>query len=311
MPRPRLLPLVLAAAILGISVSGPLARLSAAHPLAIASWRLAFALVLVGGFLAGTGTWREYARLSRRDLGIALGAGFLLALHFWSWITSIGLTSVAASVVLVNLHPVVIVAGSALWLGERPTRQQLIGLIVALAGAVVVGVGDVGADAAAGPAGAASVAGAAGAAGNALLGDLLAVVGAITVGLYYLAGRSLRQRLTLWSYVGLVYAACFVSLLALAAATGAPLWPQPRRELLIFAGIALGPMMLGHTGFNWALRYVPAYVVSLAVLAEPVGATVLAMMIPGIGEVPSSATLLGGGVILAGLVLGSLGERRG
>lgn len=314
MPRPRLLPLVLAAAILGISVSGPLARLSAAHPLAIASWRLAFALVIVAGFLAATGSWREYARLSRRDLGIALGAGFLLALHFWSWITSIGLTSVAASVVLVNLHPVVIVAGSALWLGERPTRQQLLGLAVALAGAVVVGVGDVGADAGAGPVGGAAdapEAGGMGATGDALVGDLLAVVGAITVGLYYLAGRSLRQRLTIWPYVGLVYAACFVSLLALAAATGAPLWPQPPRELLIFAGIALGPMMLGHTGFNWSLRYVPAYVVSLAVLAEPVGATVLAMVIPGIGEVPSAATLLGGGVILAGLVLGSLGERRG
>lgn len=301
MSRPRVLPLVLGAAILGISVSGPLARLSTAHPLAIASWRLAFALALVGGFLALTGTWREYERLARRDLAIALGAGFFLALHFWSWITSIGMTSVAASVVLVNLHPVVIVAGSALWLGERATRRQLLGLAIALAGAVVVGLGD------------ASGGGAAGGAlgSRALLGDLLAVVGAVTVGLYYLAGRSLRQRLSLWPYVGIVYAACFVSLLGLAALTGAPLWPQPPRELAIFAGIALGPMMLGHTGFNWALRYVPAYVVSLAVLAEPVGATLLAMVIPGIAEVPSAWTLLGGAVIVTGLVVGALGETRG
>jgi drug/metabolite transporter (DMT)-like permease len=119
----------------------------------------------------------------------------------------------------------------------------------------------------------------------------------------------LRQRLSLWPYVGLVYAACLVSLLVLAAITGAPLWPQPPRELLIFAGIAIGPMMLGHTGFNWSLRYVPAYVVSLAVLAEPVGATVLAALLPGIGEIPGVWTLAGGAVILAGLVLGTV-ERR-
>ncbi len=302
----QLLPLVLVAAVLGISVSGPLARLSTAHPLAIATWRLTIALGLVGAFLVATGTWREYGKLARRDLAIALGAGFFLALHFWSWITSLGMTTVAASVVLVNLHPVVIVAGSALWLGERPTRRQLIGLLIALAGAAIVALGD------AGGAGGASVpAGGSGATDTprALLGDLLAVVGAVTVGLYYLAGRSLRQRLSLWPYVGLVYAACLASLLVLAALTGAPLWPQPPREMLLFLGIALGPMMLGHTGLNWALRYVPAYVVSLAILAEPVGATVLAMVIPGIAETPSTLTLLGGAVILTGLVLGALSER--
>jgi drug/metabolite transporter (DMT)-like permease len=296
--RPRALPFVLAAAILGISVSGPLARLSAAHALAIASWRLAFALVLVGGFLLGTGSWRELRALSRRDLLVALGAGFLLALHFWSWIASLSLTSVAASVVLVNLHPVVIVAGSALWLGERPNRGQLMGIAVALVGAVVIGYGD--ARGAAGTGGTPS--------GGALLGDALALLGAVTVGLYYLAGRSLRQRLSLWPYVGVVYSACFVSLVALALGTGAPLWPQPPRELLIFAGIALGPMMLGHTGFNWSLRYVPAYMVSLAVLAEPVGATLLAAVIPGIAEVPGPWTMVGGVVVLVGLGVGVRGE---
>jgi drug/metabolite transporter (DMT)-like permease len=307
---PRSLPLVLLTAILGISVSGPLAKLSAAHPLAIASWRLGIALAIVAGFLAATGTWREWRTLSRRDLGIALGAGCLLALHFWSWITSLALTSVAASVVLVNLHPMVIVAGSALWLGERPTRRQLAGIGIALVGAVIIGYGDLRAELGTAVVDAALAAAAREGTGHGpLMGDLLAVLGAVTVGLYYLVGRSLRQRLSLWPYVGLVYAACLVSLLALAAMTGAPLWPQPPRELLIFAGIAIGPMMLGHTGFNWSLRYVPAYVVSLAVLAEPVGATMLAALLPGIGEIPGVWTLAGGAVILAGLGLGTA-ERR-
>ncbi len=293
--RPRVLPFVLAAAILGISISGPLARLSSAEPLAIAAWRLTLSLAVVGGFVLGTGTWREWRTLSRRDLGVALLAGAMLALHFWSWIASLRYTTVAASVVLVNLHPVVIVTGSALFLHERPTRRQVMGLVIAMLGAVVIGYGDSGRGSAA---------------PNALLGDALALLGAITVGVYYTAGRSLRQRLSLWPYVALVYGACLAVVLALAVATGVHLWPQPTRDWLIFGGIALGPMLMGHTGFNWSLRYVPAYVVSLAILAEPVGATLLAALLPSIAETPSAWTVGGGAVILAGLVLGTVDWER-
>ncbi|MCE9602058.1 MAG: DMT family transporter [Gemmatimonadetes bacterium] len=286
---------MLLAAVLGISVSGPLARLSAAAPLAIAAWRLGLSVGLISIFLVATGSWREYRSLARRDLLIALGAGAVLALHFWSWIMSISLTTVAASIVLVNLHPVVMVAGSALFLHEHPTRAQVSGIAVAMLGAVVVAYGDAGGTATA---------------PNAFAGDLLALIGAATVGVYYLVGRSLRQRLSLWPYVGLVYGACLAVVLLLATITGVPLWSQPAREMWIFAGIALGPMMLGHTGFNWSLRHVPAYVVSLALLAEPVGATLLAAFLPGIAETPSPWTMTGGVVILVGLAVGTLGGAR-
>mgnify|MGYP001764796026 CR=1 FL=1 len=296
---------MLAAAILGISVSGPLARLSSAAPLAIAAWRLGLALCVIAVILAATGAWRELRTVARRDLLVAAGAGTMLAFHFWTWIASLAHTTVAASVVLVNLHPVVIVGGSMLLFHERPTARQVVGIAIAMLGALVIGYGD-------------AVHGAPAAerttAANPLLGDALAVIGAITVGLYYLAGRSLRQRLSLWPYVGLVYGACFVVVVALALATGATLWPQPPRDLAIFAGIALGPMLIGHTGFNWSLRYVPAYVVSLAILAEPVGATLLAWLLPGIAETPGAWTAGGGAVILVGLVFGTIqwqGEERG
>jgi drug/metabolite transporter (DMT)-like permease len=100
-----------------------------------------------------------------------------------------------------------------------------------------------------------------------------------------------------------VYGTCFAVLVLLAALTHAPVVPQPGRELAIFAALALGPMLLGHTGLNWALKHSPAYVVNLTLLGEPVGATLIAALLPGIREIPSPATLAGGAVVLAGILL--------
>lgn len=294
---------VLTLSLVGISFAAPLVRLSANSGLVVGVWRVGLSLIAVGAALAITGGWRQYARLGRRDLLVALGAGAMLALHFWSWNSSLALTSVAASVVLVNMHPAVVVALSASWLGERASRRQLAGIGLAVLGAIVVGAFD----ALAAPA--AGAAGAPGSASRALLGDLLALVGAVTVGVYYVAGRKLRQTLDLWPYVALVYGACFAVLLAIAAVRGAPLLPQPPREWLIFAGLAIGPMLLGHTGMNWALKHLPAYVVNLTVLGEPVGATLLAALLPGIREVPGPHALVGGAMILAGALI-TLRSRR-
>jgi drug/metabolite transporter (DMT)-like permease len=140
-----------------------------------------------------------------------------------------------------------------------------------------------------------------------VLGDLLALVGAATAAVYFVAGRRLRATLDLLPYVGLVYGSCFVALLLLGALTGAPLAPQPRREILIFVALALGPMLLGHTGFNWALKHTPAFVVNLALLGEPVGATFIAAFLPGIREVPGLTTLVGGAIVLAGILLAARG----
>jgi drug/metabolite transporter (DMT)-like permease len=181
----KLVPYALTVAVLGISVSGPLVRLSHAEPLAIAVWRMGITLAIVGTVAIVTGTWRQYRMLSRTDLLAAFGAGAFLATHLWSWIVSIGMTSVAASVVLVNVHPIVVAIGSAIWLGEKPTRLQITGIAIALGGAIVLAFGDAH--------GAANdLAGGS----RALTGDALAVVGAIAVALYLLLGRRLRQKLS-------------------------------------------------------------------------------------------------------------------
>jgi drug/metabolite transporter (DMT)-like permease len=132
---------------------------------------------------------------------------------------------------------------------------------------------------------------------------LLALAGAVTAACYFVAGRKLRSTLDIWPYVAVVYGTCFVVLIALAAAVNAPVLHQPTRELAIFSALAIGPMLFGHTGLNWALKYLPAYVVNLTLLGEPVGATVLAAVLPGIREVPGVATLSGGALILAGIYM--------
>lgn len=280
--------LVLVLALIGISFAGPLVRLSAAHPLTIAIWRLAFSLVIIGAFLIATGSWRQWKRLDRRGLALAIGAGAMLAIHFWTWNASVAMTTVAASVVLVNLQPAIVAVLSVIWLREPPARRQWIGIAIAMLGALLIALPDF-----------------RGSAGNAsrhpLEGDFLAVIGAITAAIYFVTGRRLRATLDLWPYVTLVYGSCLVVLIGFALLVHAPVLGQPPREMAIFAALAIGPMLLGHTGLNWALRYLPAYVVNVTLLGEPVGATILAAALPGIREVPTAMTLAGGGLILVGI----------
>ena len=280
--------LVLALALIGISYAGPLVRLSHAHPLAIAIWRLGFSLIIIAIALVVTGSWRQWQRLDRSRTLVALGAGAMLALHFWTWNSSIGSTTVSGSVVLVNTQPAMVALLSAGWLREPPTRRQWLGIGIAMAGAFVVALPDM-----------ASAANAT--TERALFGDMLALAGAAAAACYFVAGRKLRATLDIWPYVALVYGTCFVVLIGLAAIVQAPVLRQPPRELAIFSALAVGPMLLGHTGLNWALKYLPAYVVNLTLLGEPVGATLLAAVLPGIREVPGLATLVGGALILVGI----------
>ena len=285
-PRPGV---VLAFALVGISFAGPLVRLSNADPLAIAAWRLGFSLLIVGAFLVGSGQWREWRFAGRVTLLLSALAGIFLALHFWAWNASIHLTTIAASVTLVSMQPAIVAALSAVLLREAPTWRQIAGMALAIGGAFVIAAPD--------------LRGGQPLANSAMLGNILALSGAVTASLYYTIGRYARGKLGIWSYVGVAYFAAFVTLLVIGAWMRIPLAPQPGRELGIFAALALGPMLLGHTGMNWALKFLPAYVVNLLVLGEPVGATILGMVIPAIHQVPSPTTLLGGGIVLVGVII--------
>ena len=293
--RPSLVSAVLVVSVLGVSLSGPLVRLSDAPAVAIAVWRLAFSLVIIAVPLLIGGTWRPWRRLAARAVAFAAAGGVLLALHFWSWNTSIEWTTIAASVVLVNVQPLIVAALSAWWLREAPTRSQWIGISVAMLGAAIVVAPDL-------------VASGGGLlTRRAAIGDGLAIIGAITAAGYYVIGRRLRVQLDLWAYAALVYGACLATLLLVATLTATPLTPYPPREYGLFALLALGPMLLGHTGMNWALRHARAYQVNVVLLGEPLGATLLAAFLPGIREHPGPLTIAGGIIVLAGILLA---ERR-
>ena len=288
---------VLVFSLLGIAFAGPLVRLSTADPVAIAVWRLGFSLLIVGVFLLATGEWRAWKRISSSELALAAVGGVSLALHFWAWNASIHLTTIAASVTLVNLQPAVVATISAIALREAPTKRQILGIAVAIAGAFIVAAPDLRGGLA--PAG-----------NQPLLGNLLAMSAAVTAAVYYTIGRRLRSSLGIWAYVAIVYSAAFVTLITIALSRGTVLAPQPPREIAIFAGLAIGPMLLGHTGMNWALKYLPAYVVNLTVLGEPVGATILGALIPSIRQIPTVSTLVGGAVVLGGVLIAAWGGSR-
>jgi drug/metabolite transporter (DMT)-like permease len=284
-PAPLISPsAALLVAVLAISWAGPLVRFTTAPPLAIAAWRLLISIAFIAAVLLVRRT--PPPRLSRRDWALAAAAGIFLAAHFWSWIASLGLTTISSSVVLVSAQPVFVALLSGALLGERATRRQWVGIAVAVAGAAIIAWGDFGL----GP--------------DALLGDALALAGAVFVSIYYVIGRRLRAQVDLWWYIFIIYGiAALVLVLATLASPGAALTGHAQRDWLVFLALAAGPMMLGHTAVNYALRYVRAYVANLAILGEPIGATLIAWLLPSIAEVPGPQTLIGGALILGGIAV--------
>lgn len=283
--RSRAVP-VLVLAVFATAWAAPLIRLTSAPPLAIAAWRLTLASLILGPLFAATGARREWHGIPPRDVRVALLAGVALACHFAAWIASVRLTTVAASSVLVSLSPVFAWVLSRVFLHEQPTRRQSAGILLAVGGAIVIALGD-------------ARSGAAGA----LLGDALALLGAVCSAVYFVIGRHLRARLGLLAYITPVYGVAALVLLGWAAARGEAFVPYAARDWAIFAALALGPMLIGHTGLNYALRHVPAWGVGAAALGEPIGAIAIAWLLPAIAERPGPVALLGGAFCLAGIVL--------
>jgi drug/metabolite transporter (DMT)-like permease len=280
---------LLVVGVIAVSFAAPLIRLADAPPLVVAFYRnlLATAVLLPPALFW---RWDELRSLERREVGALAAAGLLLAVHFSAWIPSVTLTTVAASTVLVATTPVWAAVGSRLLLGERVPSRAALGIAVALLGAMIISGADV----------AVSV--------RAFAGDALALAGAISAAGYLLAGRQLRQRRSLLVYAVVVYAACSAALLVAILVTGTPLGGYSARSWLMFALLALGPQILGHTVFNYLLGDVQATVIAVAVMGEPVGASILAFVL--FGEAPALIAVAGGVLILAGIYVAVSAQAR-
>jgi len=289
--------LVLVVAVLATTYAGPIVRFATAPAVAIAFWRLTLVLPVTGA-LAGWEWSTEHRAVPsgapgrtaapRSVLPLMTLSGVLLALHFWSWIASLRFTTVASSVVLVSLKPVFAWGIAALWLREQPGRAERWGIVLAVVGASLIGLGDARLSL------------------GALSGDALALCGAVTGAGYYVIGRRVRQTVGIWRYVTAVYAVAAGALGLVALVRATPLVGFGRRDWAVFGAMAAGPMLVGHTGMNYALRHFRATTVNVAALGEPVGASVIAWLLPSIREVPPLTALVGGLLVLVGITL-SLG----
>jgi drug/metabolite transporter (DMT)-like permease len=293
--------------ILAVSTASVFIRYAQAYApsLVIAAFRLTLASILLAP-LAVLRHPAELRALGRRQVPLALLSGFFLALHFAAWITSLEFTTVASSVVFVTTTPLWVALLSPFILKEPLTRLILIGMVMALAGGIIVGLSD-------------SCSWEAGnlicppvadfVRGQAFWGDLLALFGAWMAAGYLLVGRHLRASMSLVPYVFSVYGAAALVLIVIMFASGQRPWGFEPAAYLWLVLLALIPQLLGHSTFNWALGFLPATFVSITLLGEPIGSIILAYFL--LDETPAALKLFGAILILAGIFIASQSKEPG
>ena len=269
-------------------------RLGVPSP-AIAAGRLGFAALILAP-IAAARVWPEMRRLSRRDVLLGVGSGVFLALHFSAWIRSLEYTSVASSSALVATNPLWIALASLLLLRQRLSALTWLGVLITIGGSALIAFSD--SDGSSGS--------------HALLGDGLALLGALAGSGYFLVGSRLQRRLSTLAYIWLVYSSAALILILVALGSGGWRFGQAESGFslvayLLLLGLAVGPQLLGHTAFNWSLRHLSATFVAIATLGEPIGAALLALLFFKQGFQPIQ--LLGFVALLAGIAVAARGER--
>jgi drug/metabolite transporter (DMT)-like permease len=295
MPRRPWLPFaVLAAGVLVVSLGAILVRLAQGQgvpSLAVATLRLGIAAAIVTP-IAWLRSRAALAQMSPRGLLAAATAGFFLALHFATWISSLEYTSVASSTALVTTNPLWIGLASVVFFRERLKPATVAGIVLTLAGSFAIFLSD-------------SRSAAPGA--RPVLGNALALAGALCFSAYLLIGRRVRAGLPLTAYIWLAYGGAALFLLLASLVSDTPLAGYSVLAYAVLLGLALGPQLLGHTAYNWSLRHVSATFVAVATLGEPVGGAVLAFFL--FDEKFAPLQLLGFALLLAGIYLAARAEK--
>jgi len=272
--------LLLPIGIIAISTASIFIKLCAAPALIIATYRMTLAALMLMPFAWYRKPWRGW---ERKEIGWFLLSGLFLSLHFAFWIASLKYTSVASSVVLVTTHPIFVGIGGLLFLRERLALNLIFGIALSVFGSGLISYGDMTLS------------------NEALMGDGFAILGAIAASGYLLIGRKMRKDQNLLSYIFPVYSTAGLILILLSLVSQKSFGGYSHSAYLFLFLLALIPQLIGHTTFNWALKYLPASMVAIAILGEPVGSTILAYFI--LGEGLTTWKTLGGVSIFAGILI--------
>ncbi len=265
-----------------VSFSSILIRFSNAPALIISAYRMAFTVILLSPYVLIKNI-DEFKKIEKKQLLMCILSGIFLALHFATWITSIKYTSVASSTILVCSHPIFIVLLSYFIFKEKVSSKALISILIAFVGSIIISLGD-------------STQGS-----NILFGDILAILGALFVAGYMIIGRIIRQKLSVTVYTFIVYFCSTIILFILNIIAETSLYPYPLKEWAIFLGLSIFCTILGHTLYNWSLKYIKPSFLSTSSLGEPVFATIWALLI--LDEYPTVWNITGGIIVILGIYM--------
>jgi drug/metabolite transporter (DMT)-like permease len=265
--------------IIAISFSAIFVKWSSAPASVIAMYRLLMTNVLMLPFL-----WRyaqEISQIPFKDWLRIAASGIGLGLHFLFWMDSLHYTTVASSTAILTLEPIFVLLGAFLLHGQHTSRQALISMVIAIVGAVCIGWGDFRFS------------------GDALKGDLLSLIGTLAVALHMLLGKSIREHVSAFTYSFFVFLFAGGVLAVYNVATKVSFIAYPLKDWGVFFLLAIVPTVFGHYVFNWLLKYMKATSISMTVLGEPLGATLLAYVL--LGETITTIQLLAGCLLLIGV----------
>jgi len=274
--------LILFIGVVSVSFAAIFIRLAEAPPLVIATYRLGIASLVLLPFVL-VRSKKTFNRLSKGVVFLMLLSSLFLALHFALWITSLSYTSIASSVILVTSNPLFVAIISYFLWKEGLTKPMLLGILVALIGAIFITGGGITISS------------------DTLLGDVLALLAALAAGAYLIIGRQLRSRIDIGSYLAIVYTGAAVILLVATLVAHYSLTGYSSFTYIMLVLLAVVPQLIGHSSLNIAVRLIPATLVAVAILGEPVGATMLGYFI--LDEMPTWVEIVGGILILGGIFM--------
>jgi len=265
--------------VVGASMSAILVRFSDAPSTVLVFYRMFFAVVLLLPALLKSGLG-EYRNISKKNLALCAVSGLFLGLHFSFYFESLKLTSIASSVVLVDTEVFFVAIGGLIFLHEKLNKIGWICIVVTFVGSVIVAVGDM--------------------SGGALKGDIIALLGAVCVGIYTLIGRQMRKSMSTTAYTWIVYLVAGIVVFVVSSVSKNYVVPVSAKNVLIGLGLTVFCTLLGHSIFSWGLKYEKAAFVSTAKLLEPVFASIIGVFL--FGEIPPVTSVVGGILIIAGIV---------